>query len=544
MRSALFAALVLSGALIPAQQAVPSSPTRDVHATAAGTATLDGSVVLTAEGRQSPVRRARVVVTTRDRSQVTDTDTSGRFHLDHLPAGSYHVVINKFGFVPAGRPTIVDLQDNDRATTTVLMERGAAIEGRLTTGDGEPAIGLTVSAGRLGYGPYGRFVVATQQTTTDDLGRYRVHSLPPGEYYLEAAPDPLRALQVSGLQGPVPKPTRTYFSGTAGGTARVDDARVVTLDVGQQTSGLDFSVVEDVLSTLTVKVTTTAGALPASFISRIQRVGAPAGEVRCIYPPAGAAQCRNVPPGDYWLIVAARPGSAAPVEYSTTRVTVDGRDQNLVAATAPGAAVSGRVDTDGGVPLPPNLQVVALGTDYELPSPVLGQPATAPSAPVASGAFTLTGLVGPRLFRVNGLPDGWTVKSVRLGSTDITDTPTTLGVAPAPPLQLVVTSQTGSIGGTVLDVTGQPAVGSRVLVFSNDPRTWGARSRFIVTGEVTATGRYLLHGLLPGHYLVAAVTDVPDGAWEDPERLARLQPTATAVTIAAGTTATLDWRPR
>jgi hypothetical protein len=260
--------------------------------------------------------------------------------------------------------------------------------------------------------------------------------------------------------------------------------------------------------------------------------------------PAGDASCRNVPPGDFWVLIAARPSPSAPVEYSATRVTVAGRDQEQTVTTGPGGAVAGRVDADGGVSLPPQLEVVALGTDYELPSPVLGQPATAPSAPVASGAFTLSGLVGPQLFRVNGLPDGWTVKSVRLGGIDITDTPTTLGAPPAAPLQLVVTSQTGSIGGTVLDVTGQPAVGSRIVVFSNDPRTWGARSRFIATGEVSAAGRYLLHGLLPGNYLVAATSDLPDGAWGDPERLARLQPTAAAVTIAAGATATLDWRPR
>ncbi|HEY6357036.1 MAG TPA: carboxypeptidase-like regulatory domain-containing protein, partial [Vicinamibacterales bacterium] len=316
------------------------------------------------------------------------------------------------------------------------------------------------------------------------------------------------------------------------------------LDVGQQASGLDFWVVEDVLSTLTVKVTTSTGVVPASFVSRIQRVGAPAGDVRCIYPPGSAAQCRNVPPGDYWVIVAARPGPAAPVEYSTTRVKVDGHDRDLVVATVPGSAVSGRVDADGGLPLPPKLQVVALDTEYEVPAPAPGQPAAPPMAPVLSGAFTLSGLVGPRLFRVSGLPDGWILRSVRLGGTDITDTPTTLGSTSAAPLQLVVTPQTGSIGGTVLDVTGQAAAGSRVVVFSSDPRTWGARSRFIATGEVAATGRYLLHGLLPGTYLVAAVSDLPDGAWEDPERLARLQPTAAAVAIAAGVTATLDWRPR
>lgn len=37
-------------------------------------------------------------------------------------------------------------------------------------------------------------------------------------FFLEAAPDPLRMLQVSGRQGPVPKPTRTYFGGAAAAT--------------------------------------------------------------------------------------------------------------------------------------------------------------------------------------------------------------------------------------------------------------------------------------------------------------------------------------
>jgi hypothetical protein len=386
--------------------------------------------------------------------------------------------------------------------------------------------------------------VATQQTTTDDLGRYRVHTLPPGEYYLEALPDPLRTMQAEGLRGPTPKPTRTYFGGAAAGTARLNEARVVTLDAGQQVSGLDFSVITNVVSTLKASVTTAAGAAPSSFSTRVQRVGAPVGEVRCVLLPGGRAECPNVPPGDFWVLVAARPGPTAPVEYSVSRVTNDGHDQDLAVATVLGAAISGRVDTDDGTPLPPNLQVVALGTEYEMPAPAPGQPATPPAAPVASGAFAVSGLVGPRLLRVNGLPDGWMVKSVRLGDTDITDTPTAFGAASAAPLQLIVTSQTGSIGGTVLDVTGQPAVGSRVVVFSNDARTWGARSRFIATGEVGAAGRYLLHGLLPGKYVVAVVSDLPDGAWEDPEWLARLQPTATAVTIVASATAMLNWRPR
>ena len=534
--------LFVSALVLPLHAVQRESVTREVHA---GTASLDGMVTITLDGRTVPVRRARVTVASASDSQSTDTDTAGRFHLDHLASGLSTVAVNKFGFVPAGRVPTVVLTDNGHSTTTVAMQRGGAIEGRLATEDGEPGIGLTVTAGRLGYGPNGRFIAAVQQTTTDDLGRYRLHTLPVGEYYLSVAPDPLRQLSLSSLPGPVPKPTLTYFAGASTGTPRLNDARVVTLDVGQQASTLDFTLMTGATATLTTKVVTAAGTAPVSFSIRIQRVGAPPGEVRCVLPSADTAACRNVAPGEFWLLIAARSGPAAPIEYSVSRVTIEGHDVNVTAVTAPGASLRGRVDTEGGVPLPFNLQVVALDTDFELPGAVVGQALTTPTAFVADGAFTFPDLMGPRLVRVAGLPDGWIVKNVQLGNADITDTPTTFAVTPdAPSVRLVITPETGSIDGVVLNAAGQPDSGSRVVVFSSDSRTWGARSRFIATTEAAPDGHYVIHGLLPGAYLVAVTNGLTDGAWEDPERLARIQPSAAPVTVTARATTTLDWRPR
>jgi hypothetical protein len=516
--------------------------TREVHA---GTASLDGIVTITIDGRPSPVRRARVIVASASDSQSTDTDTAGRFHLDRLASGLSTITVSKFGFVPAGRVPTVVLRDNDHATTTVAMLRGSAIDGRLTTADGEPAIGLTVTAGRLGYGPYGRFVAAVQQTTTDDVGRYRLHTLPEGEYYLSVAPDPIRQLQTTGVQGPSSKPTLTYFAGGPAGTPRLNEARVVTLDVGQQARGLDFTLISGTSATLTAKVTTSAGAAPASLSFRIQRVGAPPGEIRCALLSAGAAICPNMSPGDFWVLVAARSVSTGPNEYAVSRLTMEGRDASVTLVTAAGVGVGGRVESEDGVALPVNLHVIALDTDYELPAVAMGQPATAPSAPVTDGVFAIPDLMGPRLIRVGGLPEGWTVKAVQLGTTEITDTPTTFAAGPdSSALRVVITAQTGSVGGAVLTALGQPDVGSRVVVFSRDARTWGARSRFIATAETGPDGRYAIHGLLPGQYLVAVAAGLTDGAWEDPERLTRLQPSAAPITIAARATTTLDWRPK
>jgi hypothetical protein len=100
------------------------------------------------------------------------------------------------------------------------------------------------------------------------------------------------------------------------------------------------------------------------------------------------------------------------------------------------------------------------------------------------------------------------------------------------------------MAGVVLDTNGRPKAGARVVVFSTNTRDWHARTRRVLTTEAGADGRYSIHGLLPGTYLAIVGERMPDGAWEDPDVLARLQPTGVAVTITAGATQTLDWRPR
>jgi hypothetical protein len=423
------------------------------------------------------------------------------------------------------------------------MQRGAAIDGRLTNADGEPAMGLNVSAVRLGYGPYGKKAIALRQTTTDDLGRFRLHTLLPGEYYIEAAPDPLRMLNAQPTPGVLP-PGRTYYAGTT----RLNEARSIVLEPGQQLNNVSFTLTHSAVATVSAIVTTASGKPPATFSARVQRVGAPSGEVRCLLLGPGRFQCGNVPPGDFWLLVAARATADAITEFATMRVSVEGRDlNNLAIATTPGAPVTGRVEVEGGMPLPPSVLIAALETEFELPSPspTGGGSGTPPVAVESDGAFTFTSVIGHRLFRFNRLPDGWALKSVTVDGVEITDTPTPFGPSERPPvLRLVVTPQTGSIEGTVVDADGKPAIGVRAVVFSADERHWMARSRFIRSVEVGVAGRYDVRGLLPGDYRVAFVDGLADGAWEDPEVLARLRPMSTAVVIAAAGRVTLDGRIR
>jgi hypothetical protein len=552
MRQLLLGVSLAASVAAGQAQGPQGPPAREIHQ-AVGHSTIDGVVNAVADGRSQPLRRARVVAATGAASYSTDTDTSGRFHLDQLPAGAYRITVSKFGFVPAGgvAPTVV-LPDGQSVTTTVTMERGAVIEGQLTRTEGGPAIGLNVSAVRVGFGPYGKRPVSIQDTTTDDLGHYRLHSLVPGEYYVLAAPDPLRALNERGTIIGAPKPTPTYFAGGAQGSARLDGASPMTLTTGQEATGVDFTLASDTYATLVVKPTMASGAPPTTWTIRIQRVGAPYGEVRCfLLPPepgsTPSATCSSVPPGDFWVLVTARTGgpNTAP-EFGSARITMAGRDmRGATVTTAAFPAVQGRVEADGGGALPPGLRVVALETDYEYPSGAGDTPAVPPAAVGADGTFTFAGLPGPRLFRVQGLPQDWALSAVYLGADEISDSPKAFAESGAASrLRVVVTPQSGSVTGIVLDTNGRPKAGARVVVFSTDSRQWHVRSRGVATAEVGADGRYVVHGLLPGKFMAAVVDRMADGAWEDPDVIGRLQPSAVAVTITAGAAQTLDWRPR
>jgi hypothetical protein len=521
---------------------------RDRPAPAAvGTLTLAGTVLLNEGTPPPPIRRARVTLTFDGAfpTQIADTDTDGAFRFDNLSAGTYRILVEKPGFVPVDRgpgraivrPVVVTLGPGPSPSLSLVMQRAAAMEGQILTDKGEPAAGILVSAVRLMYGPYGKRPAVVRQVTTDDLGRFRVHTLPAGEYYLDAAPDPLQA-----VTGPPPSGdrlglARSYYPGTP----RLEEARIVPLGSSQELTNLDFRLTPVRMASVKGNVLDASGRSPASVGFRVQRVGAPPGEVRGLSPQPGAFQFPSVPPGEYWLLSSTQPAAGADLEYAAMRLTVSGQDlSGLTLMTTKGATVSGRIEVEGGAAVPDDLLVRSHETEFELPTP---QPPPPPATPApgtvgADGTFAFPSLFGSRLFRVDRLPEGWTLKNVFLDDADVTDAPVELGGARPRVLRVVITNRTASVGGTLEAARGGPSAG-RVVVFTDDPRRWGFRSRGIRTVEVQADGAYTIVGLLPGKYFIVAVDELDEGAWNDPEVLARLQPMAAPIVVAEGQSLTV-----
>jgi len=230
---------------LPARQVLPRDQPGRV---AAGTASIAGRVLVRGQATPTPVRRARVTLRGEGlpEARITDTDTDGRYRFDNLPAGQYRVRAEKPGYVgldygavrPFVQPPPIEIRDGQARTADILLPRGAALEGRILTEDGEPVQDATVSAVRLAYGPRGRRPEPVGQARTDDLGRFRVHSLPAGSYHLQMAPSRLDALDRQVPPGERPAGyAHTFYPGTA----RVDEARTVTVVCGQEIGQLDFT---------------------------------------------------------------------------------------------------------------------------------------------------------------------------------------------------------------------------------------------------------------------------------------------------------------
>jgi 5-hydroxyisourate hydrolase-like protein (transthyretin family) len=193
---------------------------------------LTGRVVTGSGNDQHPVRRAKVTLTSAaGMTRVTDTDIKGAFRFDRLPAGGYELTVQKAGFVKLEAAASPD--------ATLTLDRAGAIEGTVTDAVGDPVWNVVVRALQLEGGEKLKTVA---QVRTDDLGRYRLHSLPAGDYYVETATDQpylLRLLVMAGEKRP--GPNRALYPAASS----IEDAKPVRVSLGQDTSAVNLTLTPD-----------------------------------------------------------------------------------------------------------------------------------------------------------------------------------------------------------------------------------------------------------------------------------------------------------
>lgn len=554
-----------------------------------GTGRIRGRIVAADTG--APVRRAQVRITGNAVAMKTSlSDGDGRYEFRDLPAGRFTLAAQKPGYMTVQygqtRPfesgktiELAEAQVLDKAD--ISMPRGSVIAGRIIDEFGEPIADVAVAAMRSTWSNGKRRLQAAGRAAgTNDLGQYRIFGLAPGDYYVSATfrGGDMAMMEMAmaaatggggsaGPSGSTPNSgyAPTYFPGTTSG----GDAQKITLNVGQEAQGTDFALLPVRLAKISGTVIGSDGK-PAegTTINALPRV---AGDDIMFGPSTsaradkiGSFTLTNVPPGEYTLqtrgtafmtssndggrmvftmtrtVSSDGPGGSEP-EFGSVPISVAGDDiSNVVILTSKGTTATGHVAFDGGTQPAgaANMRVMAVATDGEgLVSMGGGAGAIKPD-----GTFELKGLAGSRIIRPFGLPQGWTLKSVRLNGQDITDTGIDFkGNDPVNGLEVAVTNKSTEINGGVRDASGNTVKDYTVVVFSDDAQKWTVpQGRYIAGVRPDTEGRFQVKNLPPGGYYAVAMDYIAQGEWGDPELLERLKGKATRISLDEGETRTIE----
>jgi hypothetical protein len=84
------------------------------------------------------------------------------------------------------------------------------------------------------------------------------------------------------------------------------------------------------------------------------------------------------------------------------------------------------------------------------------------------------------------------------------------------------------------DENGQPLAEHFIIVFPADRAKWIPGTKRIRTTRPGTDGQFSILGLAPGDYLIAAVTDVESGEWNDLAFLEALVPAGIKFSLADG----------
>jgi len=483
---------------------------RQQSTTSSASGIIYGRAEIVENNMRAPLRRATVTlrlesgaVTARSpEPRTTATDADGAYRFDGLPVGNYRVAVEKAGFLCA-------VGTSGNGVVNFIAERAAALEGRLIEDTGKPFPDLAVTAERLDDAS-GQLVVAKSYSAkTDDLGRFRIHTIPPGKYRISATP-------------PAPASgSKLYYPGTE----KIEDAGILQIAPGQNFENLTFAAATAALPAVAAEAMATQelealsaptrGGTWAQITGRVTRtdVDQPIANAAVKLSSSGGVLLRTawtdgagqysfsrVIPGAYQLAVWSDGYARTP--GSSDRITIaDGERLKKELLLTPLVAIEGRVLDEFGDPAP--------GVFLRVSSPQ----ATVVNSAEVRPTPTMTGFTDDR---------GWfRISSILAGNYNLVALPEPF--APSGPAAFPITSTpiqlipgvdaygvnlvlhaapTTVISGTVVDTTGRRL--PRALVTLSPILDGQSKGSFRASVNADANGNFVYPHVPAGTYLVDA----------------------------------------
>jgi hypothetical protein len=446
------------------------------------------------------------------------TDVAGAFVITGVEAGEYRLVArpgpHNWRYLAtgyravrgsdSGRPVVVRSGDRLQGMD-IALPSGAAVEGRVIDENGEPLSQMAVVAARILAGSDAPQRLPHPPATTDDLGRYRIYGLEPGDYIVATesrytvSSSSVRETKTTSATRAVEPPgfPRTFHPSAASEAA----AQRVRLTAGRDASGIDILVTRTNLLDVSGTVLDSRG-VPASatngLLSRDKVSGA--GPNSFYTDTDGRFRVRALEPGNYRLLIGRGGAVNGRVEFADVPLTLAGDIEGLVLSTQPGVAVSGRVVLAEGQAL----DTRTLRITFERSGAALRSVETI-AAMTDDRRFRGQDVYGPHLVRVAGLPSGSTVKAVLLRGEDITDVATAFRAEDDDQLEIVISSRVSTLEGTVRGEGTSPPGDATVYVFGEDRGAWRMSSPRTHKSDAGEGGKFSVSGLAAGRYYAIAV---------------------------------------
>ena len=183
-------------------------------------------------------------------NHAATTDASGKFTVRGVEPGQYRISVRRNGYVsseqsgrravsPSGMLTLATSQAIKNVEVKLIPH--GVVTGRVTDSDGEPIAYANVQMMLYRYTPQGqRELMPLNNSTTNDLGEFRLFGVPPGKYYVSVTVQNRfggfqEAVEES-HEGPVP----TYYPGAT----EVAQATPVDVQMGGTVQGIDIRVLK------------------------------------------------------------------------------------------------------------------------------------------------------------------------------------------------------------------------------------------------------------------------------------------------------------
>jgi len=494
---------------------------------------IEGTVVSAATGE--PLKKAHVSLRALGQQNGaaygTTTDGAGHFLLDDVDPGRYSFSASRNLYVsqqysPQGskRGTTLTLEKAQKLKEIVFkLTPQGVVAGRVLDEDGEPFANVSIQCMTFGYSRGKRQLMGQEQTNTNDLGEFRFHGLRPGKYVLSAAyhsPEMFTGIQEravgsdQAVQASEEGYAVTYFPGTTS----PDSAQQLDVTPGAQISGLTMTLAR--VRTVRVKghlnIEVAMGKGPRRNVNVMlmprdnQAFMMPRAMARVI-DAQGNFQMRGVAPGSYTIRAdlvdnGARYSARMPLEVGNSNV--EGIELNLQPP----------LEIQGHLKIEENGDLKGANINVMLRPKMTGPMGGGGGAQLKDDLSFKIGNLSPDPYEVNvgGLPEGFYLKSVRLGQQDITETGADFSQGGAAgELTIVINPNGGQIEGSVQNAKGDAATGAMVTLIpdaAHQSLAW-----LYKTASTDQNGRFTVKGVRPGEYKIYAWEEVEQGAYMDPD---------------------------